>query len=474
MAGRLDVSAILTEGRYHVLDEYATRGETYPKVRRTFLDGIEALAGPAARAKVEAEGLGRLHLHFPVEKVPLLESYFLKQMRDELYYFSYRVGAEDLGLAHPFYVDHLIMVRIHYPHLVARKAKKLAEPPYPLSEKWRLAKAALKNPRLLANYVTRRSPQAIAARNRRQRYDAVAYHGEIPTPARAHGPHIDTWYGHSYDGINLWWAIDGVNRDNTVILYPDMWGRPMDFDPVSMYIAPGYPLTKPLKIAFKPGQLLVFNPEMLHATQVNVSDETRVALTTRLNPGTPRFAPAAPFHFEHWLSSVDLEKRQKVTSLTVFPSTRYEGKPSIVEKPPRDDTKTTWLQKQLDVPREGEVALCPSALLVSGEKLGVDLNNAKLVLFRENGELRAYSRVCPHLGVDLIDGFHDGERVYCPGHGIEFSWKDGRSECSAFRLRAFSVSERDGTIYLGRALAKITDAPAPEPAPVTTTTTASA
>jgi nitrite reductase/ring-hydroxylating ferredoxin subunit len=446
----IDVPAILSEGRYYVLDEFALRDEVYRKVVDTLLDGIGELNGADSRAQVQAAGLAHIHEHFPVEKVPLLESYFLKRMRDELYYWSYRVGADTLGLAHPFFVDHLIMVRIHYPHLQARRAGKVLDAPYPIAEKWRLAKAALKNPRMLANFVAKNTPKARAEKKRTMKYDAVAYHGELPSPARAHGPHVDTWYGHSYDGINLWWAIDGVVPDNTVILYPDMFGRPMEYDPVSMYLAPGVPVTKPLKLGFKPGQLLVFNPEMLHSTQVNISDVTRVALTTRLNPKTPRFAPAAPFHFEHWFSSVDLQRHEKVHSLTVFPSTQYQGEASITKKAAGEDNRTTRLQKALSLPSEGELAVCPSSLVAPGEKLAIDLNNAKLVVWRDGQELRAYSRVCPHLGVDLVDGYHDSSQVFCPGHGIEFSWKDGRSKCESFRLRAFGVREQDGTLYVSR------------------------
>ena len=129
-------------------------------------------------------------------------------------------------------------------------------------------------------------------------------------PARAHGPHVDTWYGHSYDGMNLWWSIDGVNADNTVILYPEMFGRPLKYDPKSMYVAPGVPLSKPHHVEMCPGQLLIFNPETLHGTQVNVSNDTRIALTTRLNPGQPRFNDDAPFNFEHWFVSTDLERRR--------------------------------------------------------------------------------------------------------------------------------------------------------------------
>ena len=65
---------------------------------------------------------------------------------------------------------------------------------------------------------------------------------------------MDTWYGHSYDGINLWWSIDGVNEDNTIILYPEMFGRALKYDPVSMYIAPGVSLPRPHKIAMAPEQ----------------------------------------------------------------------------------------------------------------------------------------------------------------------------------------------------------------------------
>ena len=73
---------------------------------------------------------------------------------------------------------------------------------------------------------------------------------------------------------------------------------------------------------------------------------------------------------------------------------------------------------------------------------------------REGDELRAYSRRCPHLGVDLIDGYHDDGAVFCPGHGIEFSWRDGQSTCGSFRLHAFSAREEGGTVYLSRKAAE--------------------
>jgi nitrite reductase/ring-hydroxylating ferredoxin subunit len=82
--------------------------------------------------------------------------------------------------------------------------------------------------------------------------------------------------------------------------------------------------------------------------------------------------------------------------------------------------------------------------------MAVDLANVKLLLTRRGTEIRAFRRVCPHLGVDLVNGSHDDNNVYCPGHGIAFSLDDGHSTCEAFRLKAFDAYEEDGAIYVER------------------------
>jgi nitrite reductase/ring-hydroxylating ferredoxin subunit len=266
---------------------------------------------------------------------------------------------------------------------------------------------------------------------------------------------MDTWYGHSYDGINLWLSIDGVNVDNTVILYPDMFGRPVEFDPVSMYLASGVQLTAPHKIALKPGELLVFNPEVLHGTQVNISGETRVALTTRVNPAEPRFSANAAFHMEHWYSSEDV-KRRRFSSVKLFSVAEHEGEPSMEPRPRYEDPRTSHVRIDRKL-EDAPVPLCSAADLKPGHKMIVDLANAKLLLTRRGAEIRAFRRVCPHLGVDLADGSHDGDNIYCPGHGVAFSLDDGQSKCEAFKLKAFHAYEANGSIFVQRAPAAVND-----------------
>jgi len=322
--GRKDVEAITTQGRYYRLRDYALRDELMAKIIGAFHEGIEALAGKACRDAVARDGLKAMHRHFPIEKISQLEAFLMKRLKDELYYWSFRVGADTLGLDDPFYVVHLIVFRIHYPYLLARKARALEEAPVAWGDRVRLGTAALKDWRMFGDYWVKLGKSRRTNAERPVVFNPAAYHGTIPLPARSHGPHIDTWYGHSYDGINLWLAVDGVNVDNTVILYPEMFGRPVSYDPVSMYIAPGIELPPPQKILLAPGELLVFNPECLHATQVNISDETRVALTTRINPAKPRYAADAPFHLEHWYASEDL-RRRKFSAIKLFSAARHPG-----------------------------------------------------------------------------------------------------------------------------------------------------
>ncbi|MCK0104310.1 Rieske 2Fe-2S domain-containing protein [Pseudohalocynthiibacter sp. F2068] len=453
----IDLSSIINNAQHYLLNDHAMKEEIMAKLRAEFLIGVEKYHGPEARAGVERDGLKMVHKHFPVEKVRLLEFHLRETLRDDLYYWSYKVGAETLGIPNEFFVDHLIVIRIHYPHLVARKARAedIAAPPYAYTERMRLLQAALRNPKMLAYAGSRAIAKKLDERRKKKShaYDAKAYHGNLATPARAHGAHVDTWYGHSYDGINLWLSIDGVNEGNTVILYPGMWGQEVHFDPVSMYLKEGQATPRPLKYAMEPGQLLVLNPEMLHGTQVNISDETRVALTTRLNPHEPRFAKEAPFHFEYWYSSKDLADK-RWGKMSAFPHKEFQGDPSWTSREPYKHKDTEKLTLNFALEKDADpVDICSVDDLKPGHRLGVDFTNAKVMIWRTKDGLRAYHRSCPHMGIDTIDGFQDGKEVFCPGHGMSFSVETGESSCEAFKLKAVKATEKDGRVFLARTAA---------------------
>jgi len=448
-AKKVDAHAIVFEGKVEICDDYAGKEEILAKIHDAFHAGVEAIAGVEARRALEKEGLRSLHKHLPPAKVSLLEDFVNKRIRDDLYYWAYAVGHETIGLADPFYIDLLIVLRIHYPHIVARDGGKAERPPYDWRDRGRMVLAGLRNPAIFLNQITRRIRKRAKIREHQIAYDGSSFHGDLPTLARAHAAHIDTWYGHSYDGFNVWLSIDGVNKDNTVILYPELFGHKVDFDPKSMYLKPGIQIPKPTKVELKPGQLLLFNPEMLHGTQVNISDDTRVALTIRINPGVPRFNDDAPFNAEHWYASTDVAHR-RFTKMSLFPANRFHGEPTVGDAAVKPDPHTHLVSLSGDRASSEDFVLAKSSDLKVGEKLGVDAPGLKLLLVRTPQGVRAYDRRCPHRAVDLIDGAHDETQIFCPGHGIAFALADGHSSCAAFKLRSFDVMESGGKIVLRR------------------------
>jgi nitrite reductase/ring-hydroxylating ferredoxin subunit len=198
---------------------------------------------------------------------------------------------------------------------------------------------------------------------------------------------------------------------------------------------------------------------MLHGTQVNISDETRVALTMRINPKVPRFNDDAPFNAEHWYASTDLAKR-RYTRVSVFPANEYQGDPSVAQEPVPPGTLPRVSAEKAE---SGDIVLCSAVELDKSGQIAVDLGNRKLLLVKDENGTRAFNRRCPHRGIDLADGHIDGQEAFCPGHGIAFSLSDGKSSCAALHLVRLDVIERDGQIVLP---AKRDKGPAAEGAPL--------
>ncbi|MGD9809896.1 MAG: Rieske 2Fe-2S domain-containing protein [Sphingobium sp.] len=457
----LDWREIIFGGAHEVLDDYAGRDDILSKFKTAFHEAVEELEGKEARAGVERDGLRNVHRHLPANKVALLEYLIKQKIGDDLYTWAQRVGKETIRLADPFYIDMLIVIRIHYPQVVAREGGKSIAAPTDWKERRRLLMASVRNPNLIINQITKPIRKRSKIAEHRIAYNAKAYHGDLPTLARSHGPHIDTWYGHSFDGFNVWLSIDGVNTDNTIILYPEMFGYKVDYDPKSMYLAEGVPIPKPTKVDLKPGQLLLFNPEMLHGTQVNISEETRVALTMRVNPKEPRFNDDAPFNAEHWYASTDIAKG-RFSRISLFQANKYHGQASVSEKPVEADDGVIRLDAVNTAPRGEDVVLCDASALAGEDRLTVDVGSKRLLVVRTAEGIRAYDRRCPHQKVDIVDGARDGDELFCPGHGIAFSLTDGASKCAAFRLRSYPVEDRDGKLVLTSSMARAEDTVAAE------------
>lgn len=447
--------AIAERGKFYKVANRELGGDPQGRVRNALLAGIESIEGAEGRAAAEAQGLDNLHLYFPIEKVRELKHFVLERLREDLILLTARVGREFLGIKGEFFIDSNTILRINYPFEQARKASHTTDDPSvgsPRSARLALWQKLAYHPKLVALRV--RISTALGATRAAGDdgswaagvdYDPAAYHKKLPPAAWAHGPHIDTWYGHAYDGVNLWWAIAGVNTENSLVLYPESFGVDVQPDPRSMYLAPGFQLPRPAALDLSSGDMLLFNPEILHATQLNTSNSTRIAITTRINPSVPSFDPRAPFARSHWLAASDVERR-RFDRVRYFPRAlhlRVARKTSAATCQGR----TMTLHEEFS---EQPVRVCDSSELGMNDKVTVRFDNAAILLFRSTKGVFALANRCPHLGLELSDGFHDDERIHCPGHGLSFDLATGKSRCDAFRLRAFVAYESEGGVYVQR------------------------
>jgi toluene monooxygenase system ferredoxin subunit len=98
--------------------------------------------------------------------------------------------------------------------------------------------------------------------------------------------------------------------------------------------------------------------------------------------------------------------------------------------------------------------------LWSGEIVGVEATDWKILLVNCEGEIRAYEDKCPHLENPLSEGDLDGKKLTCSYHLWEYDVLTGRGiNPEGSRLKEFPVRIDAGNILVG-----LPDAGAPEQA----------
>lgn len=414
------LSSILNTGTYIIVSDFKQQAKITTQVCEFVLDAVGNSAGNAARADLTRRGLGFLHLHLPAEEISTIRDQLMPSLRPDLFKFACELGEELFGLDKEFFVDDYTILRINYPYEVGLNSSYRAENPG----------------------IGRVDPQVKILKNSAQKrddnYDPKSYHKHTPPASWAHGPHKDTWTGHSRQGINLWWAMSDVVEENSMIFFPSTFGKIYKADPRSLYLAAGYPLPRPNKMALHSGEMLIFNPEVLHATHLNTSGLTRIALSARINPSQPKFDPVCFYAREFWHSSFDIKQGQmdvirqykREENLEETVNLNNETPAPFIQYPVIHTTLGTngWEQSRLDV-----------LDLTLNRQLLELTNGQQVALFREGEKWVAVQSTCPHLDTSLLDGYCEAGQVYCPAHGVTYNLETGLSRSSLLKLKTYDV-----------------------------------
>jgi nitrite reductase/ring-hydroxylating ferredoxin subunit len=385
---------------------------------------VEDVCGGDAADVLRRDGLESLHLAVPVQSFGPIRDRVVERLRTDLLTMAATIGQSVMAWNEEFYIDDYLILRINFPYAFARKSDPSGENPG----------------------IGRVSPavREIAAQRRVKdpTYDPKSYHQNYPPAAWAHGPHLDSWSGHSRDGLNIWWAICDVPPEAGMVLYPEMNGKPLPSDPKTLYLAKGYQLPKPTFIPLSAGEMLIFDPEILHGTHLNVTDRTRVAVSMRLNSAKPKFDPGCFYAREFWRRSTDV----------------LAGNFESIVHLKREDNLGHALTENFRKPdrhnvmefRSGQTTFVKNALFDRADRVVIEGKDAKILLVRHGGEIHAVEAQCPHYGVDLVDGGCDGTRIYCPACAVGFDLTTGASQCAELSLAVYDVRESGGDIVIGR------------------------
>lgn len=121
--------------------------------------------------------------------------------------------------------------------------------------------------------------------------DIVADHREVLAGqyghAVVHNPHRDSWFSQAINVVNMWMAIGRVRRGNSLLIYPDVFGQPLERD--GMTIARTQRLGIPVNFELDAGDVLLFSGEHLHSSEINITDETRFVVSMRFTAKPPEY-----------------------------------------------------------------------------------------------------------------------------------------------------------------------------------------
>ena len=94
------------------------------------------------------------------------------------------------------------------------------------------------------------------------------------------GAHQDSSQQVPLNAINFWIAIGQIKKDNGLEIYPDVWGSTLPHD--GLDISKDVDIGEPVGYDLDPGDIIVFHSNHAHGSAQNITDQTRVALTSRI------------------------------------------------------------------------------------------------------------------------------------------------------------------------------------------------
>ena len=425
------------EKDYKILKNYKYKNEFLSISRKGLFDSIREICNENLALKIKDKGYNKIHHYFPVDYIPFLNFLLKKKTEKQIYRFIASTAHEDLKIKKPFYIDKVANYRVHYPFSVAKKSR-LSRSVFRL-----LNLNNFKNPEYeIKNSIKNKSNYKLEETDKSK----INYFGRLPVPCYGHSPHRDTWFGHTFGAINLWWSVAGVTKRTGLLLYPKVNKYHLNHSINPSYVEDGYKLGKITSIGLNDGDVLAFDPEILHGTRLNNSDDTRIVFSGRLNPEKPKFYKnTMAAEYPHWLRSDEVLTGNYNKTFTFYRKDNLSNpkKEKLLKKEVLPNVKIN--EKILS---NKEFKFRNSKNIKNQKLFKLIFKNVDLTVIKKNNKYFAFNSLCPHLKYDLSFGHVENVKITCPGHGLKFDVSKGLSECKLFKLKKYNIKLKKDFFHL--------------------------
>lgn len=427
----------MSKAIYKIFNKYLDKKRYISVFNNTILENIEIIAGKDVKDRIKKTGLENMHKVFPVEYVPFLQFALDRKLKNIMYEYLYSVGKSILKFKKEFFIDKTLNFRIVYPHKINIKSK--------------LSRNVFRS--LDLNNFYNAEEEIKKAKEKKYIFDnsditKINYFKTKNNSLYLHSPHRDTWFAHGTKGLNVWLAISKVNKNNGMVLFPDVFKYDCEHEKNPAYIKDEYNLGSPYKTDLRPGELFVFNPEILHATNLNTGDKTRVVFSGRIEKDKPKFYKNTyQIKEPYWINSNDVKNKQ-FENFIIFnrKSNLANNKKKNLHK-----NKINKIKFNFDFEKNKNYKIFRNKKYIKDKKIILDFKNVKIGLIKKKDVYFAFNALCPHLNINLLNSKIIGNTITCQGHGVEFNIKNKKSNCGLFKLKKYKVFKKENEYFLKNA-----------------------
>jgi hypothetical protein len=244
------------DGELIVIENALQKAGSADKVKSLILKCIEEVSGEETAAALKNQGLEVMHELMTIPEIVLANHKTNILLQKDSLRLAMQVVQCGLGYKAPVYIQRFAIARFF--------------PPFALVTKHESEELHIRNPKACCD---------------------VIQSGKI----RPHSPHRDRWYGIPENTMNLWIALSEVIHGNGIVIFPQVFKKEVKHSGVVVDDAQNF--GEGVNFQLQPGDLLLFNGDHLHQSEINLTQQTRVVISFRFYFHRPLFQE--PLNFQH-------------------------------------------------------------------------------------------------------------------------------------------------------------------------------